>query len=44
VFTLPAWFADMLKRHDQLARWTAGDVRPPPSIWLPGLFNREPLP
>ena len=41
VFTLPAWFADVLARHDQVARWTAGDVRRPPSIWLPGLFNRE---
>lgn len=42
VYALPAWYADVLQRHAQLVAWTAGDVTPPPSIWLPGLFNREP--
>lgn len=36
VYGLPAWFADVLRRHQQLAGWTSGDIRPPPSIWLPG--------
>lgn len=36
VYSLAAWFADVLQRHQQLVAWTAGDMRPPPSIWLPG--------
>jgi hypothetical protein len=39
VLSLSAWYADVLKRHEQLAAWTAGPVVPPPSVWLPGLFN-----
>jgi hypothetical protein len=39
VLSLSAWYADVLKRHEQLAAWTAGGVSPPPSVWLPGLFN-----
>jgi dynein heavy chain len=39
VYALPAWYADVLRRHAQLAAWTAGEVAPPHSIWLPGLFN-----
>jgi len=35
---LQAWFADMLKRVDQLARWSSTLVTPV-SLWLPGLFN-----
>ena len=36
---LAAWYADVLARHAQLVAWTSGELRPPPSIWLPGLFN-----
>jgi hypothetical protein len=39
VYTLSAWYADVLKRYDQLAAWTAGDIVTPVSVWLPGLFN-----
>jgi hypothetical protein len=39
VFTLSAWYHDVLKRYEQLAAWTAGDVVTPHSVWLPGLFN-----
>lgn len=39
VLSLPAWYADVLKRHDQLAAWTTGAIVPPASVWLPGLFN-----
>jgi dynein heavy chain len=39
VLPLGAWYADVLKRHEQLAAWTAGSVAPPASVWLPGLFN-----
>jgi dynein heavy chain, axonemal len=30
---------DVLKRCEQLAIWTSGEVRLPNSVWLPGLFN-----
>ncbi|KAL8008331.1 putative AAA+ ATPase domain, dynein heavy chain region D6 P-loop domain, immunoglobulin-like protein [Plasmopara halstedii] len=44
--SLSGWFADMVKRHEQLSMWT-GDTTgggencfvTPYSIWLPGLFN-----
>ncbi|KAI8464229.1 MAG: flagellar alpha dynein [Monoraphidium minutum] len=39
VLSLAAWYADVLKRYDQLAAWTAGAVAVPHSVWLPGLFN-----
>ena len=39
MYALPAWCADVLAHHAQLVAWTGGDLRPPPSIWLPGLFN-----
>lgn len=29
----------MVKRYEQLAAWTAGDIVTPMSVWLPGLFN-----
>ena len=39
VLSLAAWYADLLKRHDQLVAWTSGPVTDPRSVWLPGLFN-----
>ncbi|KAI3429649.1 hypothetical protein D9Q98_005734 [Chlorella vulgaris] len=39
VYMLTAWYADVLARHKQLVVWTSGDITPPHSIWLPGLFN-----
>ena len=39
VLSLAAWYADVLKRYDQLAAWTAGPVAVPHSVWLSGLFN-----
>jgi dynein heavy chain len=36
---LTAWYNDVLKRYEQLAAWTAGDIVTPYSVWLPGLFN-----
>jgi hypothetical protein len=39
VLSLAAWYADVLKRYDQLAAWTAGTVVVPNSVWLSGLFN-----
>ena len=39
VYTLSAWFQDVIKRVDQLATWLAGDIVTPNSVWLPGLFN-----
>jgi hypothetical protein len=39
VFSLSAWYHDVLKRHEQLAAWTAGSVGVPHSVWLSGLFN-----
>ncbi|MEW5298846.1 MAG: hypothetical protein WDW36_001923 [Sanguina aurantia] len=38
-YTLSAWYADVLKRVEQLAAWTAGEVVTPMSVWLPGMFN-----
>lgn len=35
---LAAWFADLLRRVEQLARW-GGTLATPVSLWLPGLFN-----
>ena len=39
VFTLNVWYADVLRRYEQLSVWTQGDVVAPLSVWLPGLFN-----
>ena len=40
VLTLTKWFADVLKRYDQLKAWTQGkEIVTPVSMWLPGLFN-----
>jgi dynein heavy chain len=39
VFSLSAWYNDVLKRYEQLAAWTAGNLVTPPSVWLSGLFN-----
>ncbi|GBF93145.1 dynein alpha flagellar outer arm [Raphidocelis subcapitata] len=39
VLTLSGWYADVLRRHEQLSAWTAGAVATPNSVWLPGLFN-----
>lgn len=39
VYTLTAWYNDVLKRYEQLAAWTAGEIVTPLSVWLPGLFN-----
>ncbi|GAB4813657.1 hypothetical protein N2152v2_000703 [Parachlorella kessleri] len=29
---------DVLKRYNQLAQWTSGNIELPKSVWLPGLF------
>jgi hypothetical protein len=39
VLSLAAWYADVLRRHDQLTAWTNGPVALPHSVWLSGLFN-----
>jgi dynein heavy chain len=39
VFSLSAWYHDVLKRYEQLAAWTAGPIAAPHSVWLSGLFN-----
>eukprot|EP00877_Chromochloris_zofingiensis_P015255 jgi/Chrzof1/9984/Cz04g22250.t1 len=39
VFSLSAWYQDVLKRYEQLAVWTAGEVVVPHCVWLSGLFN-----
>lgn len=36
--SLSSWFVDLVKRADQLAKWT-GERKLLKSIWLPGLFN-----
>ena len=36
--SLSSWFADLLKRVEQLRRWSSTLVTPV-SVWLPGLFN-----
>jgi dynein heavy chain len=35
---LASWFLDMLKRVEQLSRWSSALVTPL-SLWLPGVFN-----
>lgn len=39
VYSLSAWYQDVLRRYEQLAAWTAGSVVTPKSVWLSGLFN-----
>lgn len=39
VYSLSAWYHDVLLRYKQLAAWTAGDIVAPHSVWLSGLFN-----
>eukprot|EP00879_Flechtneria_rotunda_P021343 GHRR01022494.1.p1 GENE.GHRR01022494.1~~GHRR01022494.1.p1 ORF type:complete len:925 (+),score=321.59 GHRR01022494.1:1101-3875(+) len=39
VFSLSAWYHDVLKRYEQLAAWTSGSLTTPNSVWLSGLFN-----
>lgn len=41
VYTLSAWFNDVIKRWNQLSAWTAGSVETPLCVWLPGLFNAK---
>merc|ERR1712216_1107231 len=40
---LAGWFADMIKRSEQLYRWTDGNGCPskttPKSVWISGMFN-----
>lgn len=39
VYSLSAWFQDVLRRYEQLAAWTSGHLATPNSVWLSGLFN-----
>lgn len=39
VYSLSNWFADVIKRYEQLAQWTSKTIVTPNSVWLPGLFN-----
>ena len=39
VFSLSAWYQDVIKRYQQLEKWTSNGVQVPVSVWLPGLFN-----
>ena len=39
VYSLSAWYQDILKRYEQLAAWTSGSIVTPNCVWLPGLFN-----
>jgi dynein heavy chain, axonemal len=39
VYTGAKWFADVVRRHGQLATWLSGTVVTPVCVWLPGLFN-----
>ncbi len=39
VYSLTSWYNDVIKRYEQLAAWTSGDISTPISVWLPGLFN-----
>jgi dynein heavy chain, axonemal len=41
VYTLTAWFKDVLKRWAQLDAWTAGTIVTPLCVWIPGLFNAK---
>lgn len=35
---LASWFVDLLRRVDQLSRWSS-TLETPLSLWLPGIFN-----
>lgn len=35
---LGPWFEDLLRRMEQLKEW-ASELKMPPTLWLPGLFN-----
>lgn len=39
VYSLTAWYHDVIKRYNQLSEWTAGDIVTPNVVWLPGMFN-----
>lgn len=39
VYSLSVWYQDVLKRYEQIERWTSNGVQLPVSIWLPGMFN-----
>lgn len=39
VYSLSVWYNDVLRRYDQLAAWTSGNLATPNSVWLSGLFN-----
>lgn len=39
VYSLSAWYQDVLRRYEQLAAWTSGSLATPNSVWLSGLFN-----
>lgn len=39
VFSLSGWYQDILKRYEQLAVWTGGNLMTPNIVWLSGLFN-----
>jgi hypothetical protein len=39
VYSLSVWYADVLRRYEQLAAWTTGSLATPNSVWLSGLFN-----
>lgn len=39
VYSLSGWYADVLRRYEQLAAWTSGSLATPHSVWLSGLFN-----
>lgn len=39
VYSLSAWYQDVLRRYEQLAAWTSGSLATPHSVWLSGLFN-----
>ena len=36
--SLPVWFADILERIDQFAKWQES-LKMPPSVWISGTFN-----
>lgn len=39
VYSLSAWYQDVLHRYEQLAKWTSGSLATPHSVWISGLFN-----
>lgn len=41
VFSLQRWYRDVKERHEQLAKWTAGKIEHPKTVWLPGMFNAK---